>query len=316
MTNQNQNLNVSSKVQAVYCVGCSGSGKTTWAHQQDGKFAIVSRDDFRVNFMEDAGEEFSWAGWNWKNENVITEQVNEYVDHLIMQGSSIIFADTNLNKERLNQAMLAMQKSGYETSIQNFLHIPLETCVKQDLNRRHSVGRDVIQKQWEQALTNHPELLPFKRYVPDVNLPKTVLIDLDGTTATYYNEDGSTRRSPFEWDKVDQDLPVKIVCDIVNGLHNDGYEIIFLSGRDGVCYHKTRAWLIDNIGYWTTLSHLHMRKEGDMRKDAIVKSEIFWEHIADKYAVVGAIDDRKSVLALWTDLGIKTIDVGNLYQRF
>lgn len=300
----------SDKPIAIFCCGVSGSGKSTWARQQDGKFVIVSRDDFRVSFVEEQGKEFTWSSWNWKNEDEITRRIDEYVEHLIVQGASIIFADTNLNKQRLNNAMAKMEASGFHVSVKSFLDLSLDTCIKQDLNRRHSVGRDVIHKQWEQAIKNFPELMPFKQYRPSKALPMAVLVDLDGTVA----EKGD--RSPFDWDKVDQDMPIKIVIDIVNGLYASGYEVIFMSGRDNVCRTKTRNWLAQYVGEWTRKANLYMRKQGDQRRDSIAKAEMFWDNVVGKFNVVAALDDRKQVLELWTNMGIKTIDVGNLYQRF
>ena len=60
-----------------------------------------------------------------------------------------------------------------------------------------------------------------------------------------------------------------------------------------------------------------MRAEGDCRKDYVIKEELFWSHVADKYNVKMVIDDRMQVIEqCWHPLGIKVINVGNPNERF
>ena len=50
-----------------------------------------------------------------------------------------------------------------------------------------------------------------------------------------------------------------------------------------------------------------MRKEGDVRKDTVIKEELFWEHIAPHYNVLVAFDDRPCVVDMWHDVGIPNV---------
>jgi len=61
---------------------------------------------------------------------------------------------------------------------------------------------------------------------------------------------------------------------------------------------------------------LFMRAADDMRKDTVVKEELFWQNIAPNYNVLFAIDDRPCVVRLWQKLGIKTFAVGNPWIEF
>ena len=61
---------------------------------------------------------------------------------------------------------------------------------------------------------------------------------------------------------------------------------------------------------------LIMRAAGDMRKDSIVKAELFFEHIEPNYNVMMVIDDRPQVIRMWTDIGLDVINVGNYYEEF
>ena len=42
-----------------------------------------------------------------------------------------------------------------------------------------------------------------------------------------------------------------------------------------------------------------MRQPGDQRKDAVVKREMYDEHVAGQYECVGVFDDRDQVVDLW-----------------
>jgi len=54
-----------------------------------------------------------------------------------------------------------------------------------------------------------------------------------------------------------------------------------------------------------------MREVGDMRKDRIVKLELFNEHIRHNYRVVAVWDDRKQVVEMWRALGLTVFHVAD-----
>lgn len=56
-----------------------------------------------------------------------------------------------------------------------------------------------------------------------------------------------------------------------------------------------------------------MRKDGDTRRDSIVKRELFEEHVKGKFNVVAILDDRPQVIReCWRELGFadRILDVG------
>ncbi len=169
-----------------------------------------------------------------------------------------------------------------------------------------------------------------KKIVQDESLPEAIIVDIDGTCAHMVN------RGPFDWDKVVDDIPDEEIFHIIKNNHARGRDIIFLSGRDSCCYDKTFNWLTCYFDYIishnklpnrdTSWNHyykldndyfkLYMRKEGDMRKDSIVKEELFNEYIRDKYNVKLVLDDRNSVVRLWIMLGLKVLHCGNPFIEF
>ena len=134
-------------------------------------------------------------------------------------------------------------------------------------------------------------------------LPKVVIVDIDGTLSKMGD------RSPFEWSKVGIDTPNEPIVRLVHLLNGceSQYQIIVFTGRDEVCRLETRNWLWEH-----NIEHiaLHMRPLGDMRKDCIVKKEMFDQNIKDKYEVLFVLDDRDQVVKMWREeLGLTCLQV-------
>lgn len=125
---------------------------------------------------------------------------------------------------------------------------------------------------------------------------KLVLVDIDGTVAH------RTNRDPFEYDKVLQDRPDHKTIEVITALWKAGYKIIFISARDDSCFDDSYEWLRLHC---PPFIKLYMRKTGDFRKDAIIKEEIYREHIEPFYDVFCVFDDRNQVVDMWREIGLK-----------
>jgi predicted kinase len=297
---------------AIICVGISASGKSTfaksWVNSVD-QLAIgvdrveINRDTIRQNFVELGGKEWCWDNWSWKREKEVTFIANSQIDFSIEKGCDIICSDTNLNPTFRNEMIKKFEDAGYLVEIKPF-PISYEDAIKRDNKRANGVGSSVIAKQfkqWEYFISRKKYVVPDERYT------NCILVDLDGTLC---HMDG--KRGAFEWDKVGGDSCDEHVKDIINRMPETEI-VILLSGRDSCCRKMTEQWLEDNeVNY----DHLYMRTEKDMRPDYIVKEELFWKHIADKYVVKYAIDDRPIIGRLWRSLGIKVFQVGDPHIEF
>ena len=288
----------------ILTVGISASGKTTWAESQK-NIVNINRDNIRFSVVQ-PGSDWSTYKFNKKNEKRVTELELNAATEVTKFGSDIIISNTNLNSKTREFWKDFAKHHNYEFEIKEF-PITLEEAIKRDRLRQNGVGEQVIRKQYDRWL----EYIGRKTYTPNEKLPKCIIVDIDGTIAEMNG------RGPFEWDKVDTDLPRQFVIDVVTGYadrHN--CHIVFLSGRDGCCYAKTYDWIAKYFGHdisWT----LNMRKTKDFRKDCIVKEEIFWDVVAPKYNVIGVFDDRPQVLQMWHELKLpNVICVGNPFNEF
>lgn len=294
-------------MRAIVTIGPSASGKTHWAEQfvrdNDG-WVNINRDDIRFSHFCYGQRDWYKYKFNKTNEQMVTLIQEQEIDLAVKNRLNIIISDTNLSLKYRQKLINLFEKGyGYTVEVKEF-DCDLETLFKRDQLRANGVGREVIYRQYLQWL----EYKGFKKYKSNPTLEPCVICDIDGTIAAKSN------RSPFDWNRVDEDLPIKDVINLVIGLYEQGYNVVFLSGRDAVCFDKTKAWL---ERYFQFPIELYMRPEGDCRKDYIIKRELFDKYVANEYNCCMVIDDRRQVIeSCWGPLGIKTIDVGNVMERF
>ncbi len=166
------------------------------------------------------------------------------------------------------------------------------------------------------------------RYIPDTDKPKAIICDLDGTSAkrVILEEPYPHMRSYYSYKGVFDDEPDELVKTIISGLQAQDVEVLFVSGRkskvveDGEevdVYSETKRFIEEKLGY--QYPYLYMRDEtkdvdekGDDLHDDIVKHRIFWDHIAKDWNVIGALDDRARVCAVWEDIGIKCLNCSSI----
>jgi predicted kinase len=276
--------------------GLPGSGKSTWAKEQvlkaaPGTLIRINKDDLRAMLHAER--------WHGKNERQVVRTRDALLHTWLVRGISVIVDDTNFNPVHEKNLRDIAEHYGVQFVIKDFTDVPLRTCIKRDLLRERSVGEKVIQRMYDTYL--RPRAAPP---VYDPSLKDAVLVDIDGTLAKMVS------RGPFDWDKVGEDEPISAVINLVNTLDDAGTEIVFLSGRDGSCYEQTRVWLERQVGKWTREAFLYMRAAGDMRRDAVVKEEIYRGKIEPFYNVRFVLDDRDQVVDMWrNNLGLTCLQV-------
>jgi hypothetical protein len=139
-------------------------------------------------------------------------------------------------------------------------------------------------------------------------LRKAILVDIDGTVATHYDENGNQTREHHDYKLVGTDLPVQPIIDLVAMYEDRGYHIIVMSGRMDHCREETIQWLINhNIEF----DELFMRKFKDFRPDDVVKSELFDECVEGIFDIEIVLDDRDRVVRMWRDRGLRVLQVAD-----
>jgi hypothetical protein len=144
------------------------------------------------------------------------------------------------------------------------------------------------------------------RYESLTDAPEVLLVDIDGTAALR-RERG---RGPYDETRVGEDLPNEAVLRVVRALVAvTGCKVIFMSARSEGCREATEVWLAKHYGL--RYEKLLMRAAGDGRRDWVVKSELFDEHIRYGYRVIAVFDDRNQVVRMWRALGLTVFQVAD-----
>ena len=288
--------------------GIPGCGKSTFAHEwltQGERRARVNRDDIRMQFF---GKETG------VDENMVTQIEHQQVDSLLKAGYSVVVDDTNIRFQYISAFVKIAAKYGMPVAVKQF-DVDLKTAIARNATRASLGGRDVpthVIEKMHKSLKSSGQYTrkhideawgisqSVQPYIRPVGKKKVYLFDIDGTLAQM------SGRSPFEWSKVGDDDPRPQVILTAQAHAAAGYEIIVMSGRDASCRNETIKWL---QFYEIPFSELHMRAEGDMRKDNIVKQELFDDHIRFNYWVVAVYDDRDQVVDMWRAMGVDCFQV-------
>jgi predicted kinase len=278
--------------------GLPASGKSTYARklldENPGKYKRLNKDELRL--MLDNSHHSN------NNEQFVEKVRDQMLIASLLAGKHVIIDDTNMSDrpvERIKNVVREFNKA-HNDQVQitiKEMETSLDECLDRDKTRDKKVGDDVILRMHKQHVLKedvgrnswHKKDSPIYRS-QDPSLPKAIICDLDGTLCLMNG------RSPFDASTCDQDLPNIPVLNMVKHYHTLGYTIILASGREDLYMTQTKTWLDNHVVKYDMLL---MRKSGDFRKDAIIKREIFEQHIEGKYFVELVLDDRNQVVDLW-----------------
>lgn len=316
--------------------GIPGSGKSTYARQfivdqpDPSAWKLVNKDSLRAMF--DGGV------WSKDHEKFIHKTFMKLVSMALAEGYNIVCDNTHPTQDSIKPYHQLAANVGDVTVSTWWVRTPIDECLRRNSLREDSarVPDDVIGTLAKKIgvdrnpsyahLKNENVVYPKKerleKLVWNDELPDAIICDLDGTLAIMGD------RSPYDASRCDEvDLPNKPVIECVKALYNDGYEIIFMSGREEKDREATERFvekhLVERVFEWDSnegenayhdhvMKHeLFMRPTGDQRKDSIVKRELFDQHVRGKFNVEFWIDDRDQVVEMVRDeLGIPCFQVG------
>lgn len=264
-------------------IGESGSGKTTYAKNlvasDPDKYVRLERDELRIELAADPS-----SPMGRRFESHVAKVQKARAAEALRADKNVIISDTNLN---VNTQLMWEEFANHKAAFRKYrIMTSLEDCIRNDAGRtgKSHVGRAVIERQF----------LLSKRLPLDCANP-IVLVDVDGTVATFTDVNGNRLRSPYSL-HVGVDLPFQSIIDEVNSLYAAGFTILIVSGRKSTCGDATIKWLDDK---GVEFNHIFMRHGWDDRSDVIVKQEILNELLAlisNKDLIEFVIDDRPRVV--------------------
>jgi predicted kinase len=292
--------------------GIPASGKTTYRQKflaDNPDYVAVSRDDFRLMLRNQVG--ISTV------EPLVSMMVKQAVLTALQNGKSVLVDATHCKESYLNEYNMFKDLFPVKISYE-FFDITLEEAIERDAARMlFSVGPEVITKMHEnyEQMKKSPrykqivsakaqgldQAIVFERVTQDPTLAVAVIFDVDGTLALM-----NGKRKPYDWHRVGEDDLCEIVKEHVLMNRSMGRRIIIMSGRDEVCRQETYDWLVKHE---IPFDDLFMRPEKDMRKDSLIKDELFRTHVLPNYYTKVVYDDRNQVVELWRALGLTCFQV-------
>lgn len=292
--------------EVIILIGIPASGKTTFRKEflkENTNYIGVSRDDFRYMLRN--------VGWEPQIEDMVTQVVNQTIVNALQNGRSVIVDATHCNEKAFNN--YSSLKTLFPVKIRCIcIDVDLDTAIIRDGERERSVGPTVIEKMYndlqkfkatdrfKQLMNTEPIFAPV---VQDPELRRAVIFDIDGTLAKINPVNG---RSPFDWKRVGEDLPMSHVINVLDMYRMSGASIILMSGRDCICRPETEAWLeAMDIQY----DVLYMRPQGSMEKDSIIKNRLFIDYVLPNYFTEVIYDDRNQVVNTWRQMGLNCFQV-------
>jgi len=150
---------------------------------------------------------------------------------------------------------------------------------------------------------------------------KYIICDIDGVLADCSHRLHYIEKVPKDWDgffeACSEDKEIKDITDplyymnfSIDEFGSDYTEMILVTGRPERIRNKTIEWMEDSKWLKAMSGNLIlMRKDGDHRKDYIVKLELVKDYGINPEDILVVIDDSPAVIEAWIKLGVKTLQV-------
>ena len=321
--------------------GLPASGKTTkrkklLADPSLQPIVAVNKDEIREAMGIEPG--------NFEREKEVLAEETRRIMEALNQGVNLIVDNVHNSEKYVTRYKQLAAQYDYKYELID-LYVPVEECIRRDALRtgREHVGEAVILRMYNQFYNKgekkraskpavekqeRPEPKPRPPMEQNPNLPKALIVDLDGTLAL------AKDRGWYEYQKCEADEVVEPIRLIAHGLLKAGVveHVLFLTGRENSGYDAAKRWLKDKAHFdfrKTSISiddhtgepiespmfHLLMKQIGDHRPDVETKRELFDNHVRDKYYVVAVFEDRPRVIRMWNDLGLFVLAVGESLSK-
>ncbi len=286
--------------------GLPASGKSTRAKEiieETGNTIRVNRDLLRKMLHFDK--------WTGSNESITIAMSEMIALQCLTCGINVIIDDTNLGERHKRIWSDIAKRMDAKFQIEE-MNVDIKELFERDANRENSVGKHVILSLAIQHGLLGPENFGTKN--------KWIICDLDGTLADISHRLCFVKTNPKDWksffDAIPQDKVIVENKKILSDFIDEGYPIIFVSGRPDSHRKETKDWIEnevfgnkifrEGVEYATIL----MRRKTDHRPDNQIKEEILKTYFKPEN-IECVIDDRPRVIEMWRSHDIKVIDVGH-----
>ncbi len=305
----------------LFC-GLVASGKTTAAKalvaSEPNRWKRVNRDDLRF-MLHGIAHDYT----SKEHEKAVTVASDLLIKTYLAAGNDVVVDNTFLNPQ--DRKAIHKIAADLETScdvVEKVFCVPVAECLRRNALREGQarVPDAVIVRMAAKARVAENGSIPgmcdkitsydkaaVEPVDNDEGLPGCLLVDLDGTLCLFNG------RGPYDAAKCESDLPNRAVLDVITAFHTTyprqgDPKIIFMSGRSSKFRPETLRWLARYVPQYIPWE-LHMRAEGDARKDSIVKRELFQAHVQGKFYTKFVLDDRRSVVDGWRKMGLVCFQV-------
>jgi predicted kinase len=295
--------------------GLPASGKSTysyaWLAEDPENRVRINRDDIRFELFNEyyptADETMSVK----EKEQLVTNVEYERIYKALNQNKHVMSDNTNLNPRVFSSFGKVAKQTGAILRHKDF-PITIEEAIRRNNARERvvpeSVIRDMARKFMGPNLEFHlfPGSYPTRPFIKPDSYRHAIIFDMDGTLTDVRPIRHLVRGKYRDFDSFHRSSlwmpPNHQVLEMAFDAENNGYAIVIVTARSEPYREVTQKWL-DELG--VNYDNIYMRKDGDMRKDYLVKEEILAE-IEKDYDIVHAIDDNPAVNFLWGQHGIHT----------
>ena len=295
--------------QILILVGAPGSGKSTFARyflRTEENWVRLCRDDFRLM-------QFATANLSNREEYMIAEMMDAAIEALLLKRSNVLIDATHCRSEYLNHYI---SKFNHLADISfNLFDVDAATLYERCQQRFQTTGKLIPKNTLKKFINEFEHLKKVFDFSPrpktenltsnavqDPFLPKAIICDLDGTLAVMCN------RNPYDATRSDEDMLNEPVANVLRFFFAKNYHILLVTGREERFREPTVRFLEQH-----TISYhqLFMRTTKDLRKDSVIKKEIFDAEISGKYFIEFVLDDRNQVVDMWRkELNLTCFQVG------
>lgn len=299
----------------LLAIGLQGSGKSTALKQlvssDPNRWKRINRDDVRAMIHCGAHDYTSKS-----HEDAVTRVCDSALRGFLEAGYDVTIDNTHLAARDRKSAHEIAEEFG-ALVIEKVFEVPLEECLRRNALREgvarvpEAVIRDKAKKfgvsKYGKFAALQDKVFDYsaktaETYVQDESLPPAIVVDLDGTLCIVRG------RNPYDASRCEEDSVNEPVLQTLCKFADEGTKVIFMSGRSDKYRPETERWLRKNVPY-SHLFPLYMRSEGDVRKDSIVKRELFDQNVCGRHRILFVLDDRSQVVNMWRSIGLMCFQV-------